>query len=52
VGADTPIMDALIALGSAVMGKDCWQEGRNLGRMGLEELDLQQIKTYLNNGVK
>jgi opine dehydrogenase len=52
VGVDTPIMDALITLGSAIIGKDCWKEGRNLERMGLRGLDLQQIKKYLATGVK
>jgi hypothetical protein len=43
-------MDALIALGAVIMGKDCWKEGRNLASMGLENLDLKQIKTYLESG--
>jgi hypothetical protein len=46
------MMDALIALGSVIMKKDCWQEGRNLALMGLKGLDLQQIKTYLSEGQK
>ena len=50
VEVETPMMDALIALGSVIMKKDCWQEGRNLDHMGLKGLDLQQIKTYLNDG--
>jgi len=50
VGVDTPVMDALISLGSVIIGKDCWKEGRNLDRMGLNGLDLQQIKTYLTDG--
>ena len=50
VGVDTPVMDALISLGSVIIGKDCWKEGRNLDRMGLNGLDLQQIKAYLADG--
>jgi opine dehydrogenase len=50
VGVETPVMDALIALGAVIMGKDCWKEGRNLASMGLENLDLKQIKTYLESG--
>jgi opine dehydrogenase len=50
VGVETPMMDALIALGSVIMGKDCRKEGRNLEHMGLEGLDLKQIKTYLDEG--
>lgn len=52
VGVNTPIMDALIALGSVVIGRDCWSEGRNLERIGLTGLDPEQIKTYLKSGVK
>jgi hypothetical protein len=37
-------------LGSVIMGKDCRKEGRNLDRMGLKGLDLQQIKTFLDKG--
>jgi opine dehydrogenase len=50
VGVETPMMDALIDLGSVIMGKDCRNEGRNLDHMGLKGMDLQQIKTYLNEG--
>jgi opine dehydrogenase len=50
VKVETPMMDALIALGGVIMGKDCWQEGRNLDKLGLAEMDLQQIKSYLETG--
>jgi len=52
VGVETPMMDALIALGSVIMGKDCRKEGRNLDLMGLKGMDLQQIKTFLDEGIK
>ncbi len=50
MGVATPVMDALIALGAVIMGKDCWKEGRNLDKLGLAGMDLQQIKSYLENG--
>lgn len=50
VGAATPIMNALIEIGGAIMGKDCWQEGRNLDKMGLSGMTITQIKTYLKTG--
>jgi opine dehydrogenase len=50
VGVETPMMDALIDLGGVIMGKDCRKEGRNLEKMGLAGLDLEQIKSYLENG--
>jgi len=50
VGVDTPIMDAFIELGGAIMGKNCRQEGRNLAKMGLAGLNTEQIKTFLEEG--
>ena len=50
VGVETPVMDALIALGAVIMGKDCLKEGRNLDKLGLAGMDLKQIKSYLENG--
>ena len=50
VGVDTPIMDALVAIGSAIMGKNCWKDGRNLEKMGIDGLNLEQIIQYLEKG--
>jgi opine dehydrogenase len=50
LGVDTPIMDSLVEIGSAIMGKNCWEEGRNLEKMGLAGLNLKQIKAFLENG--
>ncbi len=43
-------MDSLIELGSIIMGKNCWREGRNLEKMGLAGLDRNQIKVFLESG--
>jgi opine dehydrogenase len=50
LGVDTPMMDSLVEIGSVIMGKNCWQEGRNLKKMGLAGLDLEQIKIFLESG--
>jgi opine dehydrogenase len=50
VGVETPVMDALIEIGGAMMGKNCWLEGRNLEKMGLAGMDVQQIKLFLETG--
>jgi opine dehydrogenase len=50
VGVGTPIMNALIEIGGAIMGKNCWQEGRNLQKMGLAGLNTEQIKNFLERG--
>jgi len=43
-------MDSLVEIGSAIMGENCWKEGRNLEKMGLAGLNLKQIKAFLENG--
>lgn len=50
VGVDTPIMDAAVDVGGAIMGRDSWQEGRNLRSMGLEGLTVDQVQAYLTTG--
>ncbi len=40
VGVATPVMDALIALGAVIMGKDCWKEGRNLDKLEIQDWEL------------
>ena len=50
VGVGTPIMDAVVNIGGAMMGVNCWEEGRNLARMGLEGLTVEQMLTYLETG--
>jgi opine dehydrogenase len=50
VGVATPIMDSLIAIGSAIMGQNCWETGRNMEKMGLKGLEREQIITYLKTG--
>jgi opine dehydrogenase len=37
-GIDTPVIDALIALASATLGRDFWAEARDLEHLGLSGL--------------
>ncbi len=50
VGIETPTMDALIEIGSTIMEVDCWKEGRNLEKMGIDGLSLGEIIQYLETG--
>jgi opine dehydrogenase len=50
VRVETPLMDALIHIAGAMLGQDCWTDGRNLEKMGLSGLDVEGIKTYLETG--
>jgi opine dehydrogenase len=52
VSVETPVMDALIEIGGAMMGKNCWLEGRNLERLGLAGMNVQQIKLFLETGIR
>jgi len=49
-GVQTPIMDALVEIGGAIMGVNPWEHGRNLKKMGLQGMSLAQILVYLENG--
>ena len=50
VGVETPIMDAFIAIGGAIMGNNPWIEGRNLPKMGLDGLSRDEILGFLRTG--
>jgi opine dehydrogenase len=47
---ETPVLDALITLGSVVMGEDCRKTGRSPQDLGIEGMDLAAFKDYLLNG--
>lgn len=39
-----------LKIGCAIMGNNCWKEGRNLEKMSLTGLNLKQINDFLENG--
>jgi opine dehydrogenase len=42
-GVPTPLIDAIVTLGSHVCGRDFWSEGRTLRRLGLADLSPAEI---------
>ncbi len=50
VGVDTPVIDGLIALSSAMLGRDFRQEGRNLEYLGLADRSPEQVKRVFELG--
>ena len=50
-GVPTPVAQGLLALASAVTGRDLYGEGRTLENLGLAELDREQMAALLRNGV-
>jgi opine dehydrogenase len=49
-GVQMPVARALVALGDAVMGIDSWRSGRCLADLGIDQLDRQQLLTYVQTG--
>ncbi len=49
-GVDTPLLDGLVTLGSAVCGTDFRKDGRNFKRLGLEGLDRDRVKQMIFEG--
>lgn len=50
MGVQTPLMDGLIHLGSALLGYDCWEKGYSLKDLGIEGMNTEELKNYLQNG--
>lgn len=50
IGVKTPLMDSLIYLGGALLGYDCWEKGHSLEDLGIAGMDIEELKTYLQNG--
>lgn len=51
LGVGTPLMDALIAIGSALNGRDYAAEGLTLDRLGLAGIAAEELAGYLWNGI-
>ncbi|MFF7065634.1 NAD/NADP octopine/nopaline dehydrogenase family protein [Pseudomonas sp. NPDC008258] len=50
-GVPTPVAEGLLALASAVTGRDLYSEGRTLENLGLAGLDRGQMSALLRDGV-
>jgi opine dehydrogenase len=50
VGVETPTIDAIILLGSALHEVDYWERGRTVEKLGLAGLDLKQIRRLILEG--
>jgi len=44
LGVKTPLMSAVVELGSAVLGRSFWQEGRTLEKLGLSGKSAREIR--------
>ncbi|MGX6979450.1 NAD/NADP octopine/nopaline dehydrogenase family protein [Vagococcus elongatus] len=50
VGVQTPVMDSLVNLGSLILEEDCWTAGHSLESLGIQDMSLERLKLYMENG--
>lgn len=51
-GVKTTYIDAVVNIYNVIHDRDWWEEGRNIRDMGLDGMNIDQIKTYLVNGIR
>jgi len=51
LGVETPMLDATVSFSNAMHGRDYWQLGWNLEKLGLEGLDAAGITALLSQGL-
>ena len=49
-GVDTPLMRSFVDIGSIVMGFDGWESARTPESLGIEGMDIEALKTFLQTG--
>ncbi len=49
---ETPTMQAVVNIGSIVMGFDAWKNGRGVKELGIEGLGQKELSTYLKSGLR
>jgi len=52
VGVETKYIDIIVNIYNIIHERDWWKEGRNLNDLGLEGMNMNQIKNYLKTGKK
>jgi len=49
-GVETPTMRALVDIGSIVMGLDGWTAGRGVADLGIQGMDAETLRAYMQTG--
>ncbi len=49
-GVETPIATGMLSIGSAILERDLYVEGRTLENLGLADLSREQMHTLLHKG--
>jgi len=48
LGVETPLMDAIVTMGSYVCDIDFWKEGRTLEELGVADMSKEELLAYVN----
>ena len=51
-GVKTPLMESVVNLASALKGENYWLTGRTLEKMGIDHMNMESIKEFLEYGYK
>jgi len=51
IGVPTPVINSIITIFSAMNDTDYWEIGRTVDTLGIAGLTIDQLKTYVNEGV-
>lgn len=51
-GVSTPLSRGLVHVAGALLGRDFWAEGRTTEKLGLAGMDVEQIKEFVNEGIR
>ena len=52
LGVETKVMDSIINIAGAVMGRNFWEEGRTIERLGVEHMSVEELWRYVEKGDK
>jgi opine dehydrogenase len=51
-GVSVAGMDAIIRLASIIHRTDYWRRGRTINRLGIDDLSISELTSYVNEGVR
>ena len=51
IGIETPAIDTIIRLANIMTGRNFYEEGRTVEKLGLKGLDIGQIHQYAQTGI-
>lgn len=50
IDLETPIMDSMVNIGNILLNMNCWESGRSLAELGIEQMNKEALLRYLEKG--